>query len=458
MRFRDILRTSVLLLTISLVAVSCITVDKSLGSENIPNDHILKVMTATFQLPMELKMSDSIQSTSSSSYTIGAINTSEFGMAKFGTAANLCPFYSGLRFGEDPKVNEVYLSITRSATQAFTDNQAGIIQGINVYRLTKYLDTTDIYNNSLTPNDYMPTPLNIGTAVFSSKDSVIIALNNSLGEDILNASNEELDTLSLFQKNIRGLYITCDTPPKDIIGGRINQVSFGSAILYISYNFKPTWDKSLPRKDTLIGLYVGYNYCLNTSSYSSKNLETNKPLKFLPIEGIGGIKPYINTSALKDTLDNWMEKMGYDKTKVLISRATVTLPFELPTNLNEMDYYPKYLYPCHRVKNTTSSTTYYLPFDEVDVEGNERGIINRSLLNYSGDISPTIQYIINKDKNNIDSSYDIFILPLSESTSTVGYSSTTVYVVDYLNYYIGKINGPLSNNPPTLSILYSVYK
>lgn len=456
MRFRKILRTSVLLFTATLTVVSCITVDKSLGQDELPDDHILNIKTATFDLPIGLQMSDSIQAVSSAYQVFGAINTEEFGMSTFGTAASITPFYTGLRFGESPVVKEVYLLISRSNTQTFTANQDAITQDIYVHRLNINIDSTTLYNNSLKSTDYDHALLNKGTATFGSSDTIKLYLNNSLGEDILKATESDLDTLDNFEKNIKGLYINTATPPAGVIGGRINQCAIGGIILYMKYNFKPTWDTSLPRKDTLVGFYVGSSYCLNTSTYSSKALATSKKLEKLNIEGIGGIKPYIDAQAIKDTVDNWIAKMGYDKSKIIISRATVTLPFEIPANLKEMDYFPTYLFPSHKVKDSDSLTNYYYPFTEVNETGNEKGAINRSLSYYQGDISTTLQYIISHEKADIGSSYNIFLMPIASSTSST--TGSTTYSVDFTNYYIGKINGPAALNKPKLTLLYTIYK
>jgi hypothetical protein len=140
--------------------ISCITVDKSLGSGNIPDDQKLKMETATFNIPVESKMADSLQGVSTSYMLVGAINTPEFGLAQFSVAANIVPYTAGMRYGQDPVIISTYIQLVKSALLSMTDNQDGITQDISVYRLKQPLDTINVYNNSINSSGYYPTPLN----------------------------------------------------------------------------------------------------------------------------------------------------------------------------------------------------------------------------------------------------------------------------------------------------------
>ena len=185
--------------------------------------------------------------------------------------------------------------------------------------------------------------------------------------------------MDLFVENFGGLFIACDAPTTPD-GGRLNLFSQGGITINIKCNFQPTWDENLERKDTTITMAFAYGYCLNISSYGSHSLQTNEPLERLPIEGAGGIAPYLDMQSFKDSLDTWAAKEGYDPSKIVIARATAVLPYEFPSDINLLEYrYPSSLFPAHRdFKDDTTLVKYYYPIDDYDLVGSSLGAINRS--------------------------------------------------------------------------------
>src|SRR5574344_154669 len=435
--------------------ISCITVDKSLGSGNIPDDQKLKMETASFNIPVDLKMADSLQGASTSYLMVGAINTAEMGLAQFSTAANIVPYYTGTRYGQDPVIISTYIVFVKSASVTMEDNQDGITQDIFVYRLKQPLDTINVYNNSINSSSYYPTPLNNKTITYYGGDTLKIYLNNSLGKELLTATDTELDSLNLFSKRFGGLYVKSSTPPAGIIRGRLNQFSFGDTYLYLKYNFQPTWKSGMARKDTTVVMSFGYKFCLNLSSYSTANKETTVAQTVLPVEGIGGIKPYIKMDALKDQIDAWIKAKGYDRTKILLSRATITFPFSAPENIDKLTHYPAYLFPCYRKKETDYNITYYYNCDDINSNGNAKGVLDRTFNYYSGDITSTIQKMITKERSELYNTYNFLLMPISSSTNSYG---TTSYSINIFDYNGGQLNGPASSNPPTLQLFYTIMK
>src|SRR5574344_1721465 len=277
------LRLPAVFVLAAVSVISCITVDKSLGSGNIPDDQKLKMETASFNIPVDLKMADSLQGASTSYLMVGAINTAEMGLAQFSTAANIVPYYTGTRYGQDPVIISTYIVFVKSASVTMEDNQDGITQDIFVYRLKQPLDTINVYNNSINSSSYYPTPLNNKAITYYGGDTLKIYLNNSLGKELLTATDTELDSLNLFSKRFGGLYVKSSTPPAGIIGGRLNQFSYGDTYLYLKYNFQPTWKSGMARKDTTVVMSFGYKFCLNLSSYSTANKETTDAEIVFPV-------------------------------------------------------------------------------------------------------------------------------------------------------------------------------
>ncbi len=428
-------------------------------------------------LPVGMKILDSLQGFSEDYFILGAYRTEEFGNATFGTASNISLNNLNLDFGKDPKVISVVLNMALSAgasgvsSSAILDpSQEGIPQNINVYRLKTTIDSTKWFNSAIKDTDYDHTPLNTSSLTYFGGDSIKVYLHNSFGEEILSATKEELDSLELFSKNHKGLYLTCDAPAPGVNGGRLNLFDANQGSIYISYNFQPTWAEGLERKDTLIALNFGYNYVLNTSSYDSRELETEEAAETLYFEGIGGIAPYINGKVLKKQLDLWQESLyadlGYTKgdknlPKIAIAKASLVFPFEMPANFDYMNItYPSYLFPVQHLKLTdTTDVKYYYLFDDYSSSGNPLGAINRSLMHYECDFSYTIQRMFNKPESEINSSYDLWMYPLLVTETQDYYGSTSAYYsINNNSYYNAKLNGPAADRYPELRIVYTVVR
>lgn len=445
-------KLTLLVLTVSSV-FSCITVNKTIGEEYVPEDQELKIRIAHFRLPVTLKMQDSLQATSADYAIVGAIRTPEFGLVKMGSAANVCQPSTTLRFGKDPVIKSIYFTAAVTAKKVMEENQTNIPQDIFVYRLKKRLDTTTVFCNSVTSADYDPLPLNTSSVTYFGGDSIKVYLNNAYGTELLSATEKELDSINLFIDRFKGLYIECSAPEGSLTGGRENLLGFSSAVIMMKYNFQPTWQEGLSRKDTTVYLSYGDGYCLNTSSYSSEDLETDEPREILPVEGIAGIKPYVDAKVLKDTLDKWAQKNNYDPKKIIVSKASFSLPFEIPANF-DMTTYPTYLFPTQRIEN--KNVKIYYPFNDVNSTGNSLGAINRSLAEYQGDISSVIQQMLNKNAAEIEGKYDFWFAPIQQLTDQ--YYGTVSYSPDFYSYYVGKINGPKAERYPKLTLVFSVLK
>ena len=451
-------------ISISFLASSCIEIDKTLGADNIPDEQALHLQTATFHLPLQTKMMDSLQALTTSFAVLGAIRTDEFGLANFSFATNYAPNSTKkMNWGNDRRIKSIYLTMQRKSTTTMDDSQMGLPQNIRVYRMTRVVDTTGRYGY-IKSSDYIHTPIDTGSVIYTGGDTLRIWLKNSFGQELLSATQLELDSTSKFIERFKALYFTCDPPEDGTNGGRINVLSTSEAYLYVLFNFQPTWESGLARKDTIMMIPLGDNtYTQNFSSYESKPLESSDPKEYVWAEGIGGLKPYVDPMVLKDTLDNWIAKKGYDPKKILIGKANYKLPFVTDdatvTFINKC--FPINLYPMSKEWDTNGKFYYFAPLNDIYSLSNNAGDINRSLSNFNGDISSIIQQLVNKDKADIQAEwkkYAMWFSTANESTTSSYYSesSATTYTTDASSYYIGKLNGPLHTNYPTIEIVYAI--
>ena len=438
--------------TAFFMAVSCITVDKTLGDDLVSANQDLTVYTAELELPLQMRTSSPVQAISGGEGVFGAIRTKEFGLVQFSTMADICPNMTGWDFGKDPVVKEVFFQAPVSSTYVVQDNQTGIPQQITLHRTYRRVDTTTVLSNSITSADYDPVPMNTSEFTFFGGDTIRINLDKSFGESILKCTEEERDSLDLFVEKYKGLMLKCSTPEEGVYGGRENTVTFGSGAVYIRVDYQPTWEEGLTRRDTIFTLSWGYNYCVNISEYESVNMENMVPGDELPFEGCGGLKPFISHTALKETIDNWKEDMEFGDRKVLVAKGALIFPFEIPEDL-DMTKFPPNLYPAHRVLDTSYNKKFFYPLSDINVSGYNIGGIDRSLRQYYMDIPSAIQDFVTMDKSELDDTYDMWLMPTFASTDA--YDNTT-YSIDCTTYYTGKLNGPLMDRKPKLLVMYSV--
>lgn len=446
--------TIVLAVAALFMAVSCISSDKSVGDNLIPGNQDLPVRSAEIALPVQLKSSQPLQSLSNTECVFGAIRTPENGLVEFATAANICPNVNGWDFGKDIQIKEVYFLANVSQIFVPDNQQKGVPQNITIHRTNKLIESTTVQNNNFTEADYDQEPLNASEAVYFGGDSLKIHLKNSFAEEIFTATREELDTLMRFAKRFKGLMIKSSAPEAGFFGGRENFINYGTASVFISVNFQPTWAEGLARKDTIFVLNFGTEMCLNLSSYESNAFQTDAPGDVLNIEGAAGIKPYISKEDLKHAIDAWKSSEGLDGKEIIIARGSLAFPFEMPEDM-DMSKYPPTLYPCNREYDTTYKANIFYPVMDVNIQGYNVGTVNRSLKEYRMDIPSIIQDFVSKDASELDDlKHNLWIMPTKAKTDS--YYGNTTYDVDLSTYFLGKINGPEHRNYPTLQIIYTV--
>ena len=436
------------------MAVSCITVDKTMGESLVPGNQDLPVNVAEIALPVQLKSSQPIQTVSSTEGVFGAIRTEEYGLVQFSTVADLYPGFTGWDFGENPVVKEVYFLANISGLYVAKDGQGGIPQQVFIHRTYKNVDSTTVFHNSFTAADYNPEPLNAGEVMYFGGDSLKVHLNKAFGEELLTATQDERDTSDLFAKRFKGLLIRTNTPEDGVIGGRQNMLNFGLGTVYVRINFQPTWDEGLARKDTLFAVNFGRDYCLNLSTYESGKMETTAPGETLYIEGVGGLKPYIDKYELKQTIDAWKASEGLQGKDIVIAKGSLVFPFEMPADL-DMTKYPGNLYPCIKEFDSTYNAYLYYPAEDVTVQGYSIGTVNRSLMEYRMDIPSIIQDFVSLDIQQLDDyKHNLWIMPIDSSVDS--YYGEASYNINTSTYFTGNINGPIAERAPRLQIVYSV--
>ena len=122
-------------------AHSCVTVDRSLGSNLIPLSQLYDVYTVEFPLTdIRMKMLDSLSGYSNTRITIGAVRDDEFGLTTRGCALSLVPVLDTVDFGKNPEFRYFRFTAARDTISYADASEKDILQNVNVYELDKPMD------------------------------------------------------------------------------------------------------------------------------------------------------------------------------------------------------------------------------------------------------------------------------------------------------------------------------
>jgi len=450
MIIKNILRSTAALSLTTLFLISCIETDKTTGSSLVPDDQILKVHTVGFDLPVQMKLSDSLQTSYSGALVIGSNKDSQLGTMQASAAFQFMPALSGHDFGENPVAQSFKMYITVDSKSFFRDEDQFIPQNIYVYELTKELDSTVAYNNSITDSDFLPQPLNKGGNVFFGGDTLVIDISLDYAQELVSATQDERDSISIFLKKFKGLYMTSPPQPGSLEGGRINSLAPSSIYFLMKYRHVDT-ENSID-KDSLIAYYV-YDESphVNRFEHSSKYLENTNPQDQIFMEGLAGIKPYIDFNEVKTSITNWATQNNTDLNKLIITKAEIRLPFEYPQDYLQLNYYPSQVFICTRTDSTGITTINYDPLDDISYY-TSNGLINRSFKYYSLDISSYLQKVL---QNKLTGrSLQAYIAPIVQTSDY--YTGVSYYYFQNTAYSKAILNGNGAINHPRLILSYSI--
>ncbi|MBQ5402610.1 MAG: DUF4270 family protein, partial [Bacteroidales bacterium] len=408
---------------------SCITVNQTLGSAYVPSDRDLKVKTVSFDVPVGMKMADSLQ-TSTTYMVLGNLYDSFYGETTAEFAATVTP-PDTVPWGKNPVYKSAKLQLVKFSSQTYADGQEELPQNIHVYALTVPLDTNKIYSNCLERKDYSVEEIATGAVIYNGGDTLTIPLKESFAKQYMSATQQELDSTELFLKRFYGIYIKADKPLGGGESGRLTKFKTGA----IKYTFNSTNDLG-EQRDTTISFYVGSRFATEIYTHDTRNMEVDgdNNLKTIYYEGMAGIKPHISGEDIRDIIKDWAAGEGVDLKNIIVARASIELPYEIEEgDYTSSDSYPASLYPATRYKYAYNNYQYY-PLSAIYDSSYDRGDINRSLQCYKPDVTLYIQNVMKmvaQDKE-LNDSWDLWFFNYYTGEEEEEEDDSSDY---YSNYY-----------------------
>lgn len=435
----------------ALLAAACLTscfgIDNQLGEDYIATNQKYDIYTAEFNLDdIEMACPDSLSGFSMYRFTVGAIRDEQFGLTTRSAAFTLVPVADTLDFGKNATFKSFHFTAPYDSVSCSDLSQAHILQNIHVYALEKELDMKSNAPKIQPSKDR----ITLGIPVYNGTDSLSFNFNKAFGERYMQISQADLDDIKTYRKNFPGIYITTDEPAGN--GGRINMfkvpIDVANGSIYGSYavlKFKADYG-TRSQVDTSFYFYIGpvskYDMSGVTSTsvteypqiaydqatHESKKME-GKASDRIWFEGGRGLKPVVKAQSIKDKLSAIVSQHG-DVSQIIVSKATIEMPFEFPEDYEDMRLYPTTLSPTCRIVTDTSVT--FAGITDASVSTENQGTINRSTLMYAPDLSHHVQSILRLEDTEKIENYDIWFLAMSdEVVTTTSNSSANSDMADY---------------------------
>ena len=294
---------------------------------------------------------------------------------------------------------------------------------------------------------------------------------------------DHFDTLSnsSYLKDFPGIYLTCDEPAGSS-KGRFNlfqlKLDVNTSTYVISGNFaelrfraKYGTNETDPPKDTsfifLIGAQSVPTDAASLPRQEAFNGISHSPLKVLDgmtlaadgksyqagtkiyVEGGAGLRPVISAEEIRDSLfRSFAKRKIKDINKVIIDQASIIFSFKEPANFDILDQYPQMFAPMHSILDSADFRIYgktekiiytdFPPITDAGVSAEDQGMVDRSNLEYSPDISFHTQHLL-KLKNPSDedlAKQDIWMfIKAPETIITQAVSNADADYYNQLMYY-----------------------
>ncbi|MDD6252636.1 MAG: hypothetical protein ACI3ZO_06940 [Candidatus Cryptobacteroides sp.] len=448
-----------------IIISSCVNVDKSLGESFIPDNQLYDLYTAEFPIEdIRQEMADSLSAYSLYKFTLGAVRDETFGLTTRAAAFTIVPVNDTLDYGNPGTqvFRQFHFSAVGDSTSYDDFSQEFILQNINVYELDKPMDMS-----KLNPGiSYTKKRITDGIPVYNGRDSLSFNFSKEFGEKYMTITSADLDTISEYTKRFPGIILSTDVPAGN--GGRINMfrlpISVSSGMIYGSMaELKFTADYGDRKQvDTSFIFYFGPAQIYDMGGVTATSPSTYPQFAFdmtthesegmcgqagdkIYMEGGLGIKPVIKAAGLREKMMAEILQHTDDPSSVVVSKATIEMPFEFPDDYLKICQYPIMISPTCRI--VTDTTVTFAGITDASAADENQGDINRSLCNYAPDISHHAQEIIYLEDLGKIENYDIWMLAMANETIFSGSSSSSSSSSDYLdyltyaNYYNSMYNG-----------------
>ncbi len=416
---------------------ACIEVDNTLGLDFVPDSELLKVDQYEFSIPFTTVALDSVVSSSIQYGTIGYMNNDPFGLFYAGAVFRFIPYTLGFSYPDGAVLDSAYIEIPLYG-KTVTGDAYDVGQQLTLYALNRDLSyARNYYNNSLKTSDYHSTPVSL-PYTYTGGDTIRLRFTDEFAASLVSATSEEMASDSLFLRAFKGLYLAADTSTATAgSGGRVTYFDYSKASLAVNFH------KSAADDTARYYYYIlDQNANFNVFKHSSAALAGTGPSDHVYMEGLAGVKPFVNFNVVRDSIKNYMTRLHADVSKLAVNRAELVFDVDYPAYT--MDTYPERTTLAYS-KDTTYSfltDTYQNLFD---------GVLNRSVQQYSYNVTYFTQGLFHH--HNYDTAATATQLHLYPLNVSYDYYGSEILDLERVIYSFGVLKGPSAKLKLTYTLL-----
>ena len=440
---------------------ACVDIDHTLGVDFAPDDAIMKMRvyqdtTIAFYTAALDSIVTSSHSSNISYGLFGSVNHDLFGTVTAGSVFQVHPLEYETDFGNSPVLTSIRLYLTIEGNAQLPEEQKGILQNIRVHQVTKKMDVTSpYYNNSLKPDEYIHTAISQTGVIYNGEDTLSIPLTPEFGNFLLSFTADDMLNDTTFHEKLQGFYVTTDPLPAGVKGGRINRCVYTTTSAYSIASFLELKYKHEGQDSTLFfWVGQGIDVCFNTITHESWSTLANysnsappPPEPTVYVEGLAGVKPFIDLTEAKTKIADWAAWQGKSLGQLAVANAQLNVGIDIQ-NPEEIDTYPKIMFLGKKYTSDEGYTSYTL-LDDIQYSEVSSSNLNRSLLQYSMEITS----YMNRFLQGKDTTSQLFLLPVLVETDP--YYGTSYFLFDSQSYSYGKLSGAGSTQPVKLKMTYT---
>lgn len=324
---------------LAILGIACSKTTETIGNGLLPETDLFSVhYTDTIEIVCHSESIDSMATKSMSTLLLGSMMDPVMGRTNAGFVTQLHLSAPNQHFGANPVVDSVVLQLAISGYYGDTTT----LQTVHVYELADSLSASqDYYHFSDTDikpidlaNGYQFTIQPTTTGLVVGNDTLTnavirIPLDNSLGQQLVQADTSNYATADVFKNFFYGLKVCCESVSQDggicYISPLLNDVT----VLQLYYHETPEeangrrYNFYITSADTYYSQYE-HDYTLGSAEFTQQVIDHDTALgqQVLYLQSMGGIRSLIQFPNLK----HWEDSLSGIGQHLIINEAKLILP------------------------------------------------------------------------------------------------------------------------------------
>lgn len=324
---------------LAIIGMACSKTTEKIGNGLLPETDLLSAFyTDTIDIVCHSESIDSMATKGMSTLLLGSMMDPVMGRTNSGFFTQLHLSAPNQHFGDNPVVDSVVLQLAISGYYGDTTT----VQTVHVYELadslSAYQDYYQFSDTDIKPTDLangyqftiQPTTTGLVVGNDTLTNAVIrIPLDNSLGEQLVQADTSHYTAADVFKEFFYGLKVCCESVSQDggicYISPLLNDVT----VLQLYYHETPEeangrrYNFYITSADTYYSQYE-HDYTLGSSEFTQQVIEHDTALgqQVLYLQSMGGIRSLIQFPNLK----HWEDSLAGTGRHIIINEAKLILP------------------------------------------------------------------------------------------------------------------------------------